>query len=58
MYKTCHFRTISKPFDTVLLCYLALNEFFVVLFGELDLISVKIIILNHFCNIEQVLRLI
>ena len=34
------------------------DAFFCGRFGELNLISVKIIILNYFCNLEQVLSLI
>ena len=53
MYKTCHFKTIWHCTS----CYLALNAFFVGFSGEINLISVKIIILNHFCDLEQVLSL-
>ena len=36
---------------------LSLNAFFVGLFSEIHLISVKIISLNDFCDLEQVLSL-
>ena len=45
---TCIKYIISKPSDTVLLCYLALDAFFERFFGEINLISVKIFISNHF----------
>ena len=45
---TCIKQVILKPSNTVVLCYLALNAFFVGSFGEINLTSVKIIILNDF----------
>ena len=45
---TCIKQVISKPSNTVVLRYLALNTFFVGFFGEINLKSVKIIILNDF----------
>ena len=45
---TCIKQAISKPSNTVVLCYLALNAFFVGSFGEISLTSVKLIILNDF----------
>ena len=39
---------ISKPSNTVILYYLGLNAFYVGVFSEINLISVKIIILNDF----------
>ena len=55
----CIKQVISKPSNTAVLCYLALNQFFVRFFSEINLISIKIIILNDFfCDLEQVLRLI
>ena len=41
-------QVISKPSNTVVLCCLSLNAFFVGSFGEINLTSVKIIILNDF----------
>ena len=43
----CIKHVISKPSDAVLLCCLALDAF-CGLFGEINLISVRIIILNDF----------
>ena len=54
MYKTGHL----KPSDTVVLCYLVHNAFFVGFFSEINLTSVKIVLLNDFCDLEQVLNLI
>ena len=45
---TCIKQVITKPSNTVVLCYLVLNAFFVGSFSEINLASVKIIILNDF----------
>ena len=45
--------------QAVVLCYLVLSAFYVGFFSEINLISVKISILNGlFCDLEQVLSLI
>ena len=41
-------QVISKPPNTVVFCYLALNEFFVGFFSEINVISVKLIIMKGF----------
>ena len=51
-------QVISKPLNTVVLRYLALNALYVCFFSEIDLISVKIVVLNYFCDTEKVLSLI
>ena len=45
---TCIKQVISKPSNTVILCYLAFNAFYVGVFSEINFISVNIIILNNF----------
>ena len=58
---TCIKQVISKPSNTVILYYLALNAFYVGFFSEMNFILAKIIILkdcNLDCNLEQVLSLI
>ena len=41
-------QVISKPYSTVVLCYLALNVFYVSFFAQINLMSFKMIILNYF----------
>ena len=56
---TCIKQVILKSSKTVVLCYLEVNEFYVVFFQwNKSYISVKIIIMNDFCDLEQVLSLI
>ena len=45
---TCIKQVISKPSDTVILHYLALDAFYVGFFSGINFISVKIFILNDF----------
>ena len=45
MYSTGHLKTAVA-------CYLVLNAFYVDVFSEINLTSVKLIISNDFCDLE------
>ena len=51
-------QVISKRFNAVVLCYLALDRFYAGFFGDINLIFVKIIVLIDFYDLERVLSLI